>query len=453
MKCRRRDRTDVTDSPRRRDGFSLLAARLLLITAAGAACNGDSAGPDGAPEVMAVSPAAGVASAPVTGSVIAWFTEAIDPGTVEGGLVLDQDGREYRGEVAVREGTALEFLPSDPLDFGTAYTATVRTSVGDRQGERLAREYSWNFHTQGTAPPSLDRDSMRSHIRALADDSMMGRAAGTADELRAAQYLAERFEAWGLDPLLGTLIQPFRAPSLRNGAMLDSRNVLAVVPGNGALAAEWVIVGAHYDAQGVISDGAGGVLVRNGADDNASGTAVVLELARLYRRWTSLGGTAGVPRRAVLFAGFGSEEEGLVGSCTFVGTGAVPVQRMAAMVNFDMVGRLRANTVTAQSGGSASAWDDMLANTNAAGVVIDPNPACKSCSDYACFGSAGVPYVWFFTGTHAEYHRPEDDEPLIDYGGMVAIGDMAFRVLARLAVAPGRPAAGAPAGGAERVLR
>lgn len=423
------------------------AAGAVLLAALVSACDDAGSGPDGAPEVVAVSPEAGAANAPVVGSIVAWFSEPLDPAALDSAIVLESDGRGVRGTIALRDGTALEFTPSDPLDFGSPFRATIRATVADRAGEHLARDHVWTFTTQGAPPPVPDRDSMRAHILVLSHDSLMGRAAGTPDELRAAGYLAAMFERWGLDPLLATWIQPFRAPSLRTGGMLDSRNVMAVVPGSGALASEWVIVGAHYDAQGTVPDGAGGVAVRNGADDNASGTATMLELARLYARQAALGGMAGVPRRTVLFAGFGSEEEGLVGSCDFVATTSIPSQQMAAMMNFDMVGRLRGNTVTAQTGGSATAWADMLANADRAGLVFDPTPACKSCSDYSCFGSRSVPYLWFFTGTHPDYHTPRDDEPLIDYAGMTAIAEAAYRVLTRLVVAPGRPASAALAAG------
>jgi len=272
----------------------------------------------------------------------------------------------------------------------------------------------------------------------------MGRRAGTADELRAAQYLASRFEEWGLSPLMNGMIEPLHGEAACSGYSA-SRNVLGVVPGSGALASEWVVVGGHYDAMGTEWDSTGAVLVRNGADDNGSGTAMMLELARLYSRAVSNGDLAGVPRRTVLFAGFGAEERGLIGSCDFVRSAVIDPATMAGMLNFDMVGRLRDNTVTAQTGGSAGAWENMLANTNVAGLVINPFVVCKACSDYYWFGQNDVPYVWFFTGDHPDYHRPTDDENLINYDGMFAIGSTAYRILTRLAITPGRPV---PASGA-----
>jgi hypothetical protein len=293
------------------------------------------------------------------------------------------------------------------------------------------------------------RDSLQYVIRVLADDSMMGRRGGTADELRAAQFLAARFEAWGLSPLTSTMIEPLHGETACNGNSA-SRNVLGVVPGSGSLASEWVVVGGHYDAMGTELDSVGAVLVRNGADDNASGTAMVLELARLYSGTVSHGDMGGVPRRAVLFAGFGAEEQGLIGSCDFVHSAIIDPATMAGMMNFDMVGRLRDNTVAVETGGSAAVWDEMLAETNVAGLVLDAGTICAyPCSDYYWFKQSGVPYVWFYTGSHSDYHRPTDDENLINYDGMVDIGSMAYRILIDLAVTPGDPVppGGAPPGG------
>jgi hypothetical protein len=412
---------------------------LLAGLAAVAACNDTGSEPDGALEVTAVSPADGASNIAVTDAIVLTFSQPVDDGTVADAFVLDDAGRAYRGGLALRTENTLAFTPSEPLDFGTSYHVTVKTSLAGRNGSRLSAEFGSTFRTQGAAPAAPVRDSMQRYIRVLADDSMMGRLAGTADELHAARYLAARFEAWGLSPLTGGMIVPLDGLAACGGYS-GSRNVLGVVPGSGALASEWVVVGGHYDAKGTEQDSTGAVLVRNGADDNGSGTAMMLELARLFSRAVSNGDMAGVPRRAVLFAGFGAEERGLIGSCEFMHSDVIDPANMAGMVNFDMVGRLRNNTVTTQAGGSADAWDDMLANTNVASLEVDLTTACTyPCSDFYWFGRNDVPYVWFYTGTHNDYHRPTDDEDLINYDGMVAIGSAAWRILTRLAVTPGRP--------------
>lgn len=417
---------------------------LLAGLATLAACHDTGSEPPGTLEVTAVSPADGTSGVAVTSAIVLEFSQPVEDASVADAFLLDDAGREYRGGLALRTATTLAFTPAEPLDFGTTYRVTVRSSIRSRAGIRLASDWVSTFSTVGAAPPAAMRDSMQRTLRVLADDSMMGRRAGTADELRAAEYLAFRFEDWGLAPLANAMIEPFGSGSVCGYS--GSRNVLGIVPGSGTLAAEWVVVGGHYDAMGTELGPSGAVLVRNGADDNASGTAMMLELARLYSRAVTAGDMAAVARRSVLFAGFGAEERGLVGSCEFIQSAALDPANMAGMVNFDMVGRLRNNTVTVQSGGSAEVWDDMLANTNVAGLVVNPYTVCKACSDYYWFGQSGVPYVWFFTGDHPDYHRPTDDENLIDYDGMVAIGSMAYRILVRLVVAPGRPV---PASGAE----
>ena len=234
----------------------------------------------------------------------------------------------------------------------------------------------------------------------------------------------------------GGYIQPFQAAG-RNGRIISSRNVLAVVPGTGSLADQWVIVGAHYDALGLLILPGGSFDVLNGADDNASGTSLMLEIARAFRAYTASGGTGNGGRRSVLFAAFGAEEEGLLGSWHYTRNPSIPPARMSAMLNFDMVGRLRGNQLTAVGTESSSIWPDMLANANRAGLAFGGSTSCQSCSDHAGFRDLGVPYLWFFTGTHNDYHRPADDEALIEYDGMSRIGDLALRMLIRLAVAPG----------------
>jgi hypothetical protein len=283
-------------------------------------------------------------------------------------------------------------------------------------------------------------------VEALAHDSMRGRGSGTPDELRAAEYLRGRFMAYGLQEPPGGALQGFAALSRRSGLMLTSRNVLAAVEGSGALAQEWVVVGAHYDHIGfrdLVDEGQG---PNNGADDNASGTALILELARIFRGYLDAGGMGSRPRRSVLFAAFGAEEEGLLGSCTYVnGFPAVPLAKTRAMMNFDMVGRLRSNTLYLSGGETSWVWSPLVTNANEPILTLANSEAsCTGCTDHACFWQANIPFVGFFTGLHDEYHRPGDDVELIDFSGMGRIGVLAMRILNRLVVMPeGPPLSGA----------
>ena len=135
--------------------------------------------------------------------------------------------------------------------------------------------------------------------------------------------------------------------------------------------------------------------------------------------------------RSVLFAAFGAEEEGLLGSCSYVhGIPAVPLAKTRAMMNFDMVGRLRDNTVYISGGETSWVWNPLVTNSNepALSLAISES-SCTGCTDHVCFWQAGIPFVGFFTGLHDEYHRPGDDVELIDFSGLSRIGALALRVL------------------------
>jgi hypothetical protein len=190
-----------------------------------------------------------------------------------------------------------------------------------------------------------DADRILRDVAWLADDRLEGRGTGTAGNDSAAAWLARRHAALGLRPLGGVqgYLQPFVARSAQmahagqpNG--VATQNVVALVPGRDpALRGEYVVIGAHFDHLGRspanAMDPEARDAIRNGADDNASGTAAVLELARLL--------AARPARRSVVVAHFSGEELGLLGSQWFVDHPPVPLDSAVAMVNFDMVGRLR----------------------------------------------------------------------------------------------------------------
>ena len=142
-----------------------------------------------------------------------------------------------------------------------------------------------------------------------------------------------------------------------------------------------------------------------------------------------------------MFAAFGAEEQGLLGSCAYVyGVPAVPLVQTRAMMNFDMVGRLRDNTVYISGGETSWVWNRLVNNSNEPELnLVIPNSSCTGCTDHVCFWQAGVPFVGFFTGLHDEYHGPEDDVGLIDFPGMGRIGELALRILSRVMVMPEAP--------------
>jgi Zn-dependent M28 family amino/carboxypeptidase len=200
-------------------------------------------------------------------------------------------------------------------------------------------------------------------------------------------------------------------------------NVIGILPGTDpALASEAVVVGAHYDHLGR-ADG----VVYPGADDNGSGTAVVLGLARAFA-------AAGGAGRTLVFAFFGAEELGLIGSRHYVRRPAVPLDRTVAMVNFDMVGRLQGRPLNVAGGDSGSRLRALVVDAaRADAVTIDVNGTPYGPSDHSRFYAAGVPVLFFYTGSHSDYHRPSDTADKIDAAGMARVADIGARVVDRLA--------------------
>jgi Zn-dependent M28 family amino/carboxypeptidase len=200
-------------------------------------------------------------------------------------------------------------------------------------------------------------------------------------------------------------------------------NVIGLVPGvDPAVAGEAVVIGAHYDHLGR----EGGAMYP-GADDNASGTAVVLGLAQSL--------TASRPPRTLVFILFAGEEIGLLGSDYHVRhPSAVPVERMAAMLNFDMVGRLEGRRLLVggvDTGSSFRAFVDAAAKE--AGLDVDPCPAGTGPSDHTRFHGAGVPVLFFHSGSHGDYHRPSDTADRIDAAGMARIAHLGRVLVTRMA--------------------
>ena len=199
-------------------------------------------------------------------------------------------------------------------------------------------------------------------------------------------------------------------------------NVIGIVPGTDpALAAEAVVVGAHYDHLGY----QGGVMYP-GADDNASGTALVVGLARAFA-------SAGGAPRTLVFALFGGEELGLLGSGHYVRQPAIPLAQTVAMINFDMVGRIGEDRLIVQGADSGSSLGDVLAASARGGVRLDVRGSPDGPSDHTRFYEASVPVLFFTAGRHPDYHQPTDTADRIDAAGMARIAVVALHAIERLA--------------------
>lgn len=213
----------------------------------------------------------------------------------------------------------------------------------------------------------------------------------------------------------------------------EAENIAAVIPGRGSLASEIVVVGAHYDHLG--HGGKGSMKpnetgIHNGADDNASGTAAVLEAAKRIPQLLS----DAENRRTVLVAFFAAEEVGLGGSAYFVANSPLPVDRMTAMINLDMVGAMKDDKVVALGSESAPEWKGLL-DTVAASTKLTINSSGDGYgpSDQTSFYARQIPVLHFFTGTHDRYHTPEDDADAINFAGVAKISELTSQVVASLA--------------------
>jgi Zn-dependent M28 family amino/carboxypeptidase len=217
------------------------------------------------------------------------------------------------------------------------------------------------------------------------------------------------------------------------------RNVVGILPGSDPVrASETVVIGAHYDHVGL-----GGRLsaapertgeIHNGADDNASGTAAVIEMAR-----AATGQPARFPRTLV-FVAFAGEERGLLGSAHYVASPARPIADTVAMLNLDMIGRARGGVDVSGLDAAPSIEPDLEGAAKTTDLNIRRQGPGAGRSDDSSFLSHRVPAINFFTGFHGDYHRPSDDWEQVDAAGTTRVATLALELAARLAARRDRPA-------------
>jgi len=225
----------------------------------------------------------------------------------------------------------------------------------------------------------------------------------------------------------------------------ETENVAAVLEGQGPQADETIVIGAHYDHLGLLGAGSsspGRQAIHNGADDNASGVSVMIEVAR------SLASRPQKLNRRVLFLAFTAEERGLLGSSHYVRNPLFPVEKTVAMLNLDMVGRLRDDKLVIAGVGTAKRFDTLLERINRHyGFRLTKKSSGRGPSDHASFYARQVPVMHFFTGIHKDYHRPSDDFEKLNIAGMRRISELVTEIAVELANAGMRPqyVAAAPA--------
>jgi aminopeptidase YwaD len=208
-----------------------------------------------------------------------------------------------------------------------------------------------------------------------------------------------------------------------------SQNVVAVIPGNDeTLKNEYVVVGGHYDHLGMGGPGSGSravdtIAIHNGADDNASGVSVVIQLAEKMAAERK-------NKRSVIFAAFGAEEMGLVGSKAFTANPPVESDKIVGMFNFDMVGRLDSTSNGLSIGGTKTSLEtETLLNDLNTGFELAMSPEGVGPSDHASFYLQNIPVFFISTGAHSDYHTPNDDAEFINYKGMKKVAEYSYLLL------------------------
>ncbi|TWT43769.1 Aminopeptidase YwaD precursor [Phycisphaerae bacterium RAS1] len=216
-------------------------------------------------------------------------------------------------------------------------------------------------------------------------------------------------------------------PGLRQ---VQARNVIGVLPGGG-VTDEYVVIGAHYDHLGrqprSFQSADATPVVHNGADDNASGTCGILELAKALGQGPKL-------RRNILFIAFSGEELGLLGSEHFVKHPTIPLERVKAMINFDMIGRLSIDKFTIYGIGTATEFEDMIrAAASECELKYRSPKGVPGNSDHAPFHREKIPVLFPFTGIHKQYHQPDDDVETIDADGAAKVLRFSYAIVSEVA--------------------
>jgi len=218
----------------------------------------------------------------------------------------------------------------------------------------------------------------------------------------------------------------------------SSTNVAGVIRGSDpSLASQYVVVGAHYDHLGMGDENSlhskRDPIIHPGADDNASGTAGLIELARRLQM--------NPPKRSVLLIAFSGEEKGLIGSKYWTSTPTIPLGDVAAMINMDMIGRLKDDKLNIQGTGTSAIWPSLITRTKSdLPLVVSSTADGFGPSDHSSFTAKNVPVLFFFTGLHSDYHRPTDTWEKLNYDGESTVLTYIERVVRDVADSSSKPA-------------
>ncbi|MCU0237902.1 MAG: M20/M25/M40 family metallo-hydrolase [Pyrinomonadaceae bacterium] len=330
-----------------------------------------------------------------------------------------------------------------------------------------------------TVKPDQTLQRLKIHVSYLASDKLEGRRTGEKGATYAAGYVANMFANYKLKaPKINgksNYLQqfPFISETKNpNGSVekkeVASYNVIGILEGTDAvLKNEAIIIGGHYDHLGRGGKGSLAVNsteIHHGADDNASGVSALLEIARYFAKSKN-------NKRTLIFIAFGSEEEGLFGSKFYTNNPVFPLDKTVAMLNMDMIGRLRENKLNVGGIGTATEWKSLVESKNFLGTmevngyerpitkvsIKDPQTGNIKTetnypnftlqltedgfgpSDHASFYMKKIPVLFFFTGSHEDYHKPTDTAEKINYEGLQSIKEYVQAIVSEIDANQNRP--------------
>ncbi|HEX7088807.1 MAG TPA: M20/M25/M40 family metallo-hydrolase [Longimicrobiales bacterium] len=303
------------------------------------------------------------------------------------------------------------------------------------------------------AAATITAEQMRSRIAYLASDELGGRDTPSPGLELAAEYLAREFEAAGLEPVAGGegFIHRYplemrardpAAPAALREAGVRAPNVVALLRGSDPVLREtYVVFSAHMDHVGIGAPDASGDSIFNGADDDASGTSALVEVAEAFAALPER------PARSLIFLAVSGEEKGLLGSRHFANHPPVPIQSIVADINLDMIGRNSPDSIAAvgldYSSLGALAQEVARAHADELRLTVAPDlwPEERLFfrSDHFNFAAKEIPAIFFFAGLHEDYHRPSDEVEKLDAEKAARVARLVFYLGHRIATDPEAP--------------
>ena len=287
------------------------------------------------------------------------------------------------------------------------------------------------------------KNEIKEDIAYLANDKLEGRQTGTKGEKLAADYLVNRFQNIGLEPkgpdgyIQSYSFKPKTDPhkevefTTNADSTITGRNVIGYINNN---AKTTIVIGAHYDHLGYGGEGSlyreKDKAIHNGADDNASGVAVLLDIATRLKIKNEQSKIK--DKNNYLFMAFSGEEMGLLGSNYFSKNPTIDAKSMNYMINMDMIGRMKADSTLAVYGVGTSPMFKQTLKANNEKFKLIQNESGVGPSDHTSFYLIDIPVLHFFTGQHEDYHKPSDDSEKLNYDGMNLISDYIFDIIVDL---------------------